>query len=103
MQLVRPDIFTRVGLTTIPCLPRPPAMDSLPLVTCIMPTANRRTFVPQAIRYFLAQDYPNKELVIVDDGEKAVGDLVPEDERIRYIRLTCKTILGEKRNCAVAQ
>ena len=24
-----------------------------PLVSCIMPTANRRRFVPQAIRYFL--------------------------------------------------
>jgi ADP-heptose:LPS heptosyltransferase/2-polyprenyl-3-methyl-5-hydroxy-6-metoxy-1,4-benzoquinol methylase len=68
-----------------------------------MPTANRRRFVPQAIRYFLVQDYPNKELIIVDDGEEAVGDLVPEDEGIRYIRLPCKTILGEKRNCAVAQ
>ena len=28
-----------------------------PLVSCIMPTANRRRFVPEAIRLFLAQDY----------------------------------------------
>jgi Glycosyl transferase family 2 len=60
-----------------------------------MPTANRRRFVSQAIRYFLAQEYSNKELLIVDDGEEAVGDLVPEDARIRYIRLPRKSVLGE--------
>lgn len=37
---------------------------SLPLVSCIMPTKNRREFVPKAIEYFLRQTYPNKELVI---------------------------------------
>jgi len=68
-----------------------------------MPTANRRRFVRQAIRYFLAQDYSNKELIIVDDGEEAAGDLVPGDERIRYIRLSDKAVLGEKRNRAAAE
>jgi glycosyltransferase involved in cell wall biosynthesis len=74
-----------------------------PLASCITPTANRRRFVPQAIRYFLAQDYSNKELLVVDDGEEAVDDLVPEDEWIRYIRLPRKTVLGEKRNHAAAE
>ena len=68
-----------------------------------MPTANRPRFVPQAIRYFLAQDYPNKELIIVDDREGAVSDLLPKDERVRYIRLPHKTILGEKRNRAAEE
>ena len=40
-------------------------MASLPKVTCLMPTADRRPFVAQAISYFLAQDYREKELVIV--------------------------------------
>jgi hypothetical protein len=31
-------------------------------VSCIMPTADRRKFVPAAIRLFLAQDYADKEL-----------------------------------------
>src|SRR5205807_10283597 len=61
-----------------------------PLVSCIMPTYNRRPFVPQAIQYFLRQDYINKELVIVDDGTDSVSDLVPAGERIRYIRLNAK-------------
>lgn len=63
-----------------------PRTDALPLVSCIMPTYNRRAFVPQAIYYFLRQDYPNKELIIVDDSTDEVGDLIPGDERIRYIR-----------------
>jgi ADP-heptose:LPS heptosyltransferase/glycosyltransferase involved in cell wall biosynthesis/SAM-dependent methyltransferase len=74
-----------------------------PLASCITPTANRRRLLPQAIQYFLRQDYSNKELIIVDDGEDGVSDVVPHDERIRYIRLPCKTVLGEKRNRAVAE
>jgi glycosyltransferase involved in cell wall biosynthesis len=58
-------------------------LSDLPLVSCIMPTFNRRPFVPQAIRYFLAQDYPEKEFIIVDDGADSVADLVPDDPRVR--------------------
>ncbi len=56
---------------------------TLPLISCILPTANRRRFVPQAIRLFLAQDYPNKELVILDDGAESAADLVPDDPQVR--------------------
>jgi glycosyltransferase involved in cell wall biosynthesis len=70
----------------------------LTLVSCIMPTANRRRFVPAAIGMFLAQDYPNKELVILDDGEHAVGDLVPHRPELRYIRTRRHRSLGAKRN-----
>jgi hypothetical protein len=84
-----------------------PAVDStsLPLVSCIMPTYNRRAYVPQAIRYFLRQDYPNSELIILDDGTSTVADLIPPDHRIRYIRLDKRMILGAKRNmaCELAQ
>jgi len=71
---------------------------SLPLVSCVMPTADRRLFVPQAIKYFQSQDYENKELLIVDDGSDSVADLVPDDPQIRYIRLNGKRSLGAKRN-----
>jgi glycosyltransferase involved in cell wall biosynthesis len=76
---------------------------SLPLVSCVMPTHNRRAFVAHAIRYFIRQDYPRKELVIVDDGTESVEDLVPDDKQIRYIRLSHKTTLGEKRNFCVRE
>jgi glycosyltransferase involved in cell wall biosynthesis len=63
-----------------------------------MPTADRRQFVPQAIRYFQSQDYANRELIIVDDGNESVADLVADDPRVRYVRLTGRRSLGAKRN-----
>ena len=71
-----------------------------PLVSCIMPTANRRKFIPDAIRYFQKQDYPNRELIVLDDGEEMVADLIPDAANIRYIRLEKKHSLGVKRNMA---
>ncbi len=71
------------------------------LVSCILPTANRRAFIPEAIRQFQAQDYPNRELIIVDDGTDSIADLVPADAAIRYYRLSARSSLGAKRNLAV--
>ncbi len=71
-----------------------------PLVSCIMPTANRRRFIPLAIRCFLQQDYPSRELVIVDDGSEPIADLLPEDPRIRYLRVDGRRSIGAKRNLA---
>lgn len=70
------------------------------LATCIMPTANRRRFVPAAIRLFLEQDFDEKELIIVDDGDDSIADLVPTHPQIRYIALPKPTKLGSKRNIA---
>jgi glycosyltransferase involved in cell wall biosynthesis/GT2 family glycosyltransferase len=81
-----------------PSAPAPPAAG--PLVSCIMPTLDRRRFVPQAIEYFRRQDYPAKELVIVDDGRDSVVDLVPDDPTIVYRRLETRVLLGVKRNVA---
>jgi len=55
-------------------------------------------FAPQAVQYFLRQDYANKELVVLDDGEKSVADLIPNDPRINYMRLDQASPLGAKRN-----
>jgi hypothetical protein len=71
-----------------------------PFVTCIMPTHNRRRFVPNAIEYFLRQDYDESELLIVDDGTDPVRDLVPADPRVRYVGLPSRTSIGAKRNAA---
>jgi glycosyltransferase involved in cell wall biosynthesis len=77
--------------------------DSDPIVTCIMPTFNRRSFVLQAIRCFLRQDYAKTELMIIDDGSEPVSDCVPEDARIRYILLDRRLTIGAKRNLACAE
>jgi ADP-heptose:LPS heptosyltransferase/SAM-dependent methyltransferase len=80
-------------------------MEDSPLVSCIMPTCNRRRFVPLAIRYFLAQDYSNKELLILDDGDDSIEDLVPDNQQIRYVREPKGRTLGAKRNrlCELGQ
>jgi glycosyltransferase involved in cell wall biosynthesis len=75
---------------------------TLPLISCIMPTADRRRFVPEAIRLFLGQDYPDKELVVLDDGEDEIADLIPADPRIRYLRQQPRRSIGIKRNLACA-
>jgi len=79
-------------------------MSDLP-VTCIMPTADRRPFVPRAIEQFLAQSYDNRELIVLDDGTDPVGDLMPSDPRVRYLRDERKAPVGVKRNrlCALAR
>jgi glycosyltransferase involved in cell wall biosynthesis len=74
--------------------------DGLPLASCIMPTADRRPFIPTAIATFLAQDYPRKELVVIDDGADPVADLMPADDRVRYIRTEGRQNVGVKRNIA---
>lgn len=81
-------------------------MSDLPLVSCIMPTCDRRFFVPLAIAWYQRQDWPNRELIIIDDGGDPVADLVPgDDPTIRYVRLAEKETVGAKRNraCSLAR
>ncbi|MCP4218623.1 MAG: glycosyltransferase family 2 protein, partial [bacterium] len=59
-----------------------------------MPTRNRRGFVPLALRCFLHQDYPHKELVVVDDGEDKIADLLPRHLPIKYIYLDKPRSIG---------
>lgn len=72
----------------------------LPLITCIMPTANRVDFVISSIKLFLNQNYPNKELMIIDDGENSISGVIPENPQIRYFYFNPKNTIGTKRNWA---
>jgi O-antigen biosynthesis protein len=76
---------------------------AMPLISCIMPTADRPAFIPLSVRSFLAQDWPNRELLIVDDGSDAVGDLVAGVPGVRYLRLSQRASIGAKRNLACAE
>ncbi|HXU35894.1 MAG TPA: glycosyltransferase family 2 protein [Blastocatellia bacterium] len=78
-------------------------MNIQPLVSCIMPTADRCRFVSRAISYFQAQDYPNKELLVLDDGKQNNPELAQDDGQIRYLRLDQKSALGAKRNLACTE
>lgn len=76
-----------------------------PLVSCIMPTANRQKYIPFAVKYFLEQDYPNAELVIIDDGITPAYSIVPVHPKIRYFYSEPLGTIGVKRNhaCEKAQ
>jgi len=43
-------------------------MSDLPLVSVIMPAFNRADYITEALESVLGQDYPHKELVVIDDG-----------------------------------
>jgi len=75
-------------------------MPVTPLVSCILPTYNRRAFLIRSLDYFLGQEYPHKELIIVDDGPDSIRDLVPERPEIRYFRFDRRRTVGAKRNFA---
>src|SRR4051812_15919848 len=98
MSSERRHVRMRRNRGAMSTLPSPVATDRL--VSCICPTFNRRGWLPRAIELFLAQDYPCRELVIVDDGEDSVTDLIPDHVGVRYQRLTRRLSLGAKRNLA---
>ena len=59
-----------------------------PLVTVVIPSYNYGHFVTQAVDSALAQTYPRREIVVVDDGstDDTAQRLSAYGERIRYIR-----------------
>lgn len=45
-------------------------MDKTPLVSVVVPVYNMELFLPETLDSILASDYPNFEVVVVDDGSK---------------------------------
>src|SRR5690242_1130480 len=70
-------------------------------VSCILVTRDRPIFVGQALRCFAAQDYPAKELVVVDDGDAPVAGQCANAPHVKYIRLTSRTPTGTKLNIGI--
>ncbi|HOE42555.1 MAG TPA: glycosyltransferase [Rhodoferax sp.] len=83
-----------------------PLGQSAPLVSCLMVTRNRSALAICAVKAFLAQSYPPRELLILDDGddrqlERFLAALA--DPRIRYLHLPdTGATLGTLRNQALA-
>ncbi|MFE9690595.1 glycosyltransferase [Micromonospora sp. NPDC005806] len=109
-RAVRADGWTPAPVPNLPpgdrafyaALARP--LRTAALVSCIMPTRDRRPYVVKAVEYFLRQDHPAKELIVLDDGDDPVADVVPGAPGIHYHRLDRPLVLGAKRNraCEIA-
>ena len=75
-----------------------------PFVSVLMPTYNRRKFIPTAIEIYKSQTYPKDrmEWLILDDGSDKVKDLFDQASKtipnIRYIYEPTKMNVGAKRN-----
>jgi glycosyltransferase involved in cell wall biosynthesis len=62
-------------------------------------------FVLQSIRYFQRQDYPARELIILDDGTQECLSPISNDNRIRLVPMQPGATIGAKRNhgCLLAR
>lgn len=63
-------------------------MDKTPLVSVVVPVYNMEAFLPETLDSILASDYPNFEVVVVDDGSKDASyriacDYAKKDQRVR--------------------
>jgi len=70
------------------------------LVSCIMPTKDRRKWIPRALECWQAQTYQPLQLVVLDNGADPIKDLLPADQRIIYTRAGQGMKLGMLRNLA---
>jgi hypothetical protein len=76
------------------------------LVSAILPTRGRKEFAAQALACFLAQDYPAKELLILDDADMpSFGADAAFPEGVTYFRSFSRKTIAEKRNelCGMAR
>lgn len=63
-------------------------MDKTPLVSVVVPVYNMEAFLPETLDSILASDYPNFEVIVVDDGSKDASyrvacDYAKKDRRVR--------------------
>ncbi|RPH41921.1 MAG: glycosyltransferase, partial [Planctomycetota bacterium] len=70
-----------------------------PKASVLTPTYRRPECLPLLYRTFRAQTYPDKELLILDDGPEPVIDPPWRgDPSVRYIHSPIRLTIGEKRN-----
>lgn len=67
------------------------------MISCILPTKNRRRFLPEAFKCWQEQTISNTELIVVWEGDD-IRDLIPDDSRIHLVKNASGITLGNKRN-----
>ncbi|RQW12609.1 glycosyltransferase family 2 protein [Paenibacillus rhizophilus] len=67
------------------------AVGAVPKISVIITTYNRKPFLRQAVESILAQNYPNKEIVVIDDAsadgtEVMMEECFGDEPRVIYMR-----------------
>jgi len=79
-------------------------LPTLPFVSIVTPTYNRRRFIPALIKMIQSQSYPRDrmEWLVYDDGQEEIKDLLDAERanlpELIFIWSEDKMTLGEKRN-----
>jgi cellulose synthase/poly-beta-1,6-N-acetylglucosamine synthase-like glycosyltransferase len=86
-------VFFAINAGTIPRLSRTPLSSgtTLPGVSVVIPARNEARDLEDAVRSHLAQDYPNLEVIVVDDRSTdatpaILSRLAASDPRLRIVR-----------------
>jgi cellulose synthase/poly-beta-1,6-N-acetylglucosamine synthase-like glycosyltransferase len=74
-----------------------------PMVSVIIPAYNEQDAIGRSIRGALDQDYPNFEVIIVDDGSRDFTPYLAEDQRITFLRLNRNRGKAAALNAAIAR
>ncbi|MCF2859904.1 glycosyltransferase [Pseudoalteromonas sp. SMS1] len=72
--------------------------ETLPLVSCVMPTCRRAHYILQSIDYFNRQSYPNKELIIVYEQAEDLPNAMPIQDNIQLLKVPDNASIGFKRS-----
>lgn len=80
-------------------------MNLMRMVTVITPTTDRPEWLKRSIKCFLGQTWPEREMLILDDGWEPSKEIIPVNAGVRYWYSPCKMTVGEKLNwlCERAQ
>uniref|UniRef100_A0A6C0CHB5 Glycosyltransferase 2-like domain-containing protein n=1 Tax=viral metagenome TaxID=1070528 RepID=A0A6C0CHB5_9ZZZZ len=80
-----------------------PKEDTLPDVSIVTITKDRRKFMPLAKYCYMIQSYPEDKLewVIVDDGDDPIEDTLIGVPNVKYVKCDRKMTIAEKRNLGV--
>ena len=57
---------------------------SHPLISVIIPIYNAASFLPQTIESVLSQDYPNLEILLLNDGSTDQSKQICESHAVKY-------------------
>lgn len=79
----------------------------LPRFSVIVPAYQVQAYLPECLESVLAQDWPDFELIAVDDGSPdgcgaLIRDFARRDHRVRPVHLPANTGLGPARNAGLA-